>query len=82
MIFLTVLIVATAIAAITLGSRAHRQTVARWGLGVALAIAGLSHFVNPTPFEQHLPDWVPAPGVLAAISGATEIVLGLALVTA
>ncbi len=82
MIFFAVLVVATAVSAIVLRGRRDRRTIARVGLGVGLAIAGLTHFVNPTPFEQHLPSWVPAPGLVVALSGVAEVVLGIALAAA
>lgn len=82
MIFLAVLAIATVGAAAVFRGRSDRRTVARIGLGIALAIAGVSHFVNPTPFEQHLPSWVPAPGLVVALSGVAEVALGIALFAA
>ena len=55
---------------------------AQYGLGIAFVVAGTSHLVNTTPFEQHLPEWVPAATTIIVISGIAEIVLGFALVTA
>ncbi|MEO1061957.1 MAG: hypothetical protein AAFZ07_11100 [Actinomycetota bacterium] len=82
MLFLVVLAIATAGAAVVLRGRSDRRSVARLGLGIALAVAGLSHFVNPTPFEQHLPSWVPASDLVVAISGVAEVALGIALLAA
>lgn len=80
MMFLAVLAVATTGTAAVVRSWQERRTIARIGLGIALALAGGSHFVNPTPFEQHLPSWVPATGLVVALSGVAEVVLGAALV--
>lgn len=80
MIFLAVLLVATATAAVVLRHSGDRRLIARWGLGVALAVAGVTHLVNPTSFEQHLPDWVPAETVLVIATGLLEVVFGAALV--
>ena len=82
MIFLAVLVVATAAVAALRHTRTDHRTSARMGLGLALLVSGVTHFVNPTPFEQHLPPWVPAEDLLVAASGAAEIALGLALLLA
>ena len=79
MIFLAVLVTATAATALVSLGRRDRRTVARVGLGIAVAVAGISHFVDPTPFEQHLPSWVPATGLVVALSGVAEVALGIAL---
>ena len=78
MIFLLVLAIATTAALLALRGREAR-TAARWGLGSDLVFAGLSHLANPTPFEQHLPEWVPAAGALVAATGIIEIALGIGL---
>lgn len=80
MLFSVVLAVATAVAALLLGGRSDRRSTARIGLGVALAVAGFTHFLNPTPFEQHLPPWMPAIGLVVVLSGVAEVALGIALV--
>ena len=80
MIFLAVLAIATATTAVLSRGRRDRRAVARIGLGIAFAVAGISHFVNPTPFEQHLPSWLPATGLVVAVSGIAEVLLGIALV--
>jgi uncharacterized membrane protein len=53
---------------------------ARWGLAVAMVFAGVSHLLMPTPFVQHLPEWVPGRDPLVALTGVLEIALGVALV--
>ncbi|MDQ3642206.1 MAG: hypothetical protein M3450_12275 [Actinomycetota bacterium] len=78
MIFLLVLVIATTGAFVALRGR-QRRTAARWGLGIAMVVAGLAHLANPTPFEQHLPDWVPGAAALVAATGIIEIALGIGL---
>jgi uncharacterized membrane protein len=61
--------------------RTRGRTVDQWryALAVAMAVAGLAHFADPTPFIQHLPVWVPARGLLVVVSGVIEVALGAAL---
>jgi uncharacterized membrane protein len=80
-IFLAVLAVATALVAVVM-RRADAKTWLRLGLGLALVVAGVAHLVNPVPFEQHLPSWVPATELLVLVSGIVEIALGIALLLA
>jgi uncharacterized membrane protein len=51
----------------------------RFALAVAMCVAGLMHLVDPTPFLQHLPAWVPARGPLVLATGNIEIALGVAI---
>jgi uncharacterized membrane protein len=81
MIFLAVLVVATGVAAIT-AHRSGARAWARMGLGTAFAVAGSAHLAQPTPFEQHLPSWVPASSALVMATGLVEIAIGVALVVA
>lgn len=85
MAFLLILIVATLATAgharIRTGSVSWRHA-ARYGLGIAFVVAGVSHLVNTTPFEQHLPDWVPVATTIIVVSGIAEMVLGCTLVAA
>ena len=78
MIFLLILFLGTTAAAM-LARRQGMRAWARWGLACALVVAGIAHLVAPTPFEQHLPEWVPAARELVFITGLIEIVLGVAL---
>lgn len=52
---------------------------ARIAFGIAFAIAGLTHFLTPTPFVQHIPEWVPARHSIVYASGALEMLGGIAL---
>lgn len=85
MTFLLILALATVAAA---GHARIRSGAVRWrdaarcGLGIAFVVAGMSHLVNTTPFEQHLPPWVPVATAIIVVSGITEIVLGFALIAA
>ena len=72
-----------------LGAYAATWLVPRWrgmasdqwrhALAVAMIVAGLAHLLDPTPFVQHLPAWVPAREPLVLLSGIAEIALGAAL---
>jgi uncharacterized membrane protein len=81
MIFLLVLTIATLAAAAGLALRRRFSTrkAARIGMAVAMAFAGTSHLLMPTPFVQHLPGWVPLREELVLLTGLLEIALGLAL---
>jgi len=79
MLFLMVLV--AAYAALWPFTRA-RWTVrerARIALAVGMVFAGVSHLVNPLPFVQHLPTWVPERSGIVFASGLVEIALGVAL---
>ena len=57
------------------------QRFARWLLGAALLLAGLSHLtVGREEFLNQVPPWLPIDGdIVVVTSGIVEIVLGLAL---
>jgi uncharacterized membrane protein len=48
-------------------------------LGVVFVGAGTMHFVRPDFFESIVPDWFPDKRAANIVSGAAEIVLGLAV---
>jgi uncharacterized membrane protein len=81
MIFLLVLAFATAAsAAVTaVSGRFSPRGAARVGMSIAMASAGASHLLLPTPFIQHLPTWVPLRAEIVLISGLVEVALALAL---
>lgn len=81
MIFLIVLTVATLAASVALAVRRRYSTrqAARIGMAFAMAVAGVTHWVNPTPFVQHLPTWVPMREELIFLTGIIEVALGAAL---
>lgn len=81
MIFLFVLTIATAAASLVLALRRRYSTrqAARIGMAIAMAFAGVSHLLMPTPFVQHLPTWVPMREELIFLTGLLEIALGAAL---
>jgi len=56
------------------------QQAARILLGAFLVLAGVSHLVQPAPFEAQVPPWFPAPAATILISGLVEIALGAALI--
>jgi uncharacterized membrane protein/plastocyanin len=80
MIFLALLVVSVLIARLPLRrtDNALRDS-ARIGFGVAFAIAGLTHFLTPTLFVQHMPEWVPGRESIVYASGALEMLGGIAL---
>ena len=55
------------------------RTVSRWLLAVFFVIAGAYHFVNPNVYLPMMPPWLPWHRALIAVSGAAEIVGGLAI---
>jgi uncharacterized membrane protein len=81
MLFFAVLAAATGVAALFGRRRGTWRDHARRGLAAAMVFAGLTHLVQPDPFVQHLPDWVPARQALVAITGVIEIGLGSGLLT-
>jgi uncharacterized membrane protein len=82
MLFLAILILATALAWLFRRHEGGWRDHARRGLALAIVFAGFSHFAQSEPFVQHLPDWVPAPEALVYITGVIEIALGVALLLA
>ena len=81
MLFLIVLTVATLIAAALptrFGDRSLMRS-ARIGMALAMVFAGVSHWLMPEPFVQHLPPWVPARETLVLLTGFVEVLLGAAL---
>jgi uncharacterized membrane protein len=58
----------------------HARTIVRIGLALIMAGAGLLHFVNPRPYVEHLPAFLPLRGELIALTGAMELVLAAGLV--
>jgi uncharacterized membrane protein len=76
-LFLGLLIAMTAMAA--LRPRHGLRDIARRGMGAAVAVAGVTHLADPTPFQQHIPDLVPGDLALVLVTGIVEIALGLAL---
>lgn len=81
MIFLLVLAIATGAAGAVLAARrrSSMRHAARTGMAVAMAFAGVSHLLMPTPFVQHLPTWVPMREELIFLTGLLEIGLAVAL---
>lgn len=52
------------------------KTTLRWILAVSVIYAGIAHFRNPEPFVKIVPNYLPAPRLLVAVSGFFEIVGG------
>jgi uncharacterized membrane protein len=81
MIFMAVLAVATLLAAAipTRSGRRPFRDAARLGMAAAMAFAGVSHWLMPTPFIQHVPPFIPAAEAVVLLSGVVEVALGAAL---
>jgi uncharacterized membrane protein len=82
MLFLIVLATATAAAAamLTVSRRQYStRQAARAGMALAMVVAGVTHWLNPTPFIQHLPPWLPLREELVLATGIAEVALGVAL---
>ena len=80
MVFMIILIVIYALTWL-IPPRSRWTQEARWRVALALgmAIAGLTHLLSPTPFIQHLPEWVPLRSAIVFVSGLVEIAFGAAL---
>ena len=55
------------------------RTATRYVLAAFFCVAGLMHFVRPDPYVRMVPDLLPAPELLVAVSGAAEVLGGVAL---
>ena len=53
------------------------KTVFRWIMGILFVIAGSFHFLNPAPYLQMMPAYLPWHLALIYISGIAEILGGL-----
>ena len=54
------------------------KTLARLFAGPGMVLAGLNHFRVPRTYRAIVPGYLPAHGALVAVSGAAEVVGGLA----
>ena len=45
-------------------------------MGLFFLVAGVGHFTTPGFFRQIVPPFLPAPGLIVAVSGVAEILLG------
>lgn len=84
MLFLAVLLAAFTLVRLLPVHRGRRSVrgSARIAMALAFVVAGVSHFVTPTPFVQHLPTWVPYRHALIYLTGALEVAGGVALLVA
>jgi uncharacterized membrane protein len=51
-------------------------------LALFFIVAGSNHFVHPAAYARIVPPWLPAHGLLVAISGCCEILGGLGVLVA
>ncbi len=58
------------------------RTIARWGLGAALLVAGTGHLtVQREEFQAQVPSWFPVDDdAVVIVSGIVELLLGAALI--
>ena len=79
-----VVLVGTYVIARLLPSRLHRRRpppdAARVAMATAMTFTGVSHVVNPRPFVQHLPDFMPAREQIIFGTGLLEMLFGAGLV--
>ena len=66
-------------------SRRHRRRpppdAARVAMATAMTFTGVSHVVNPKPFVQHLPDFMPGREQVIFATGLLEALFGVGLAT-
>jgi uncharacterized membrane protein len=55
------------------------ETIALWVLAISMIAIGIAHFVQPKPFVQIVPKYLPAPLTLVYVSGFFEILGGVGL---
>jgi uncharacterized membrane protein len=55
------------------GSSGMARVVLRWLLALCYAAAGILHLAAPAPFVTIVPDWVPAPATVVALTGLAEL---------
>lgn len=55
------------------------RRIARWVLGVAYLLAGISHITSPEGFVRITPNWVPWPDEIVLFTGICEVAGAIAL---
>lgn len=55
------------------------RPIARWGLALFYAAAGVLHLAVPHPFVSIMPAWVPAPALVVTLTGVAELAGAAAL---
>jgi uncharacterized membrane protein len=53
------------------------SVLSRLALALFFVLAGLAHFITPTPYLAIMPHYIPWPAAMVAVSGAAEIIGGL-----
>ena len=56
------------------------RTIMRWALAALYFAAGIAHLGTPEPFLRIMPDWVPWPESVVALTGVAELLGAVALV--
>ena len=57
-----------------------RRDLARWGLALFYALAGVLHLAAPRPFVSIVPPWVPAADAVVALTGLAELLGAIGLI--
>lgn len=60
----------------------RRRSFFRYLMALLYLLAGLNHFINPSPYLEIMPPWLPFHELLVLISGIAEITLALLLLPA
>lgn len=55
------------------------REIGRWTLAALFVVGGIGHFAAPGVYLKIMPPYIPFPGVMVALSGVFEIVLGVLL---
>jgi uncharacterized membrane protein len=55
------------------------HSIARWGLGTVLVVAGIGHFARMEEFRAQVPGFLPGTDAIVYLSGVVELLLGAAL---
>lgn len=55
------------------------RSVLRGVVGLGFVAAGVLHFLRPRTYEGIVPDYLPAPELLVAVSGVAEVLGGVGL---
>ena len=55
------------------------ESMSLWAMAIIYIIAGFNHFLNPKFYHKIIPPFLPYLNFINMVSGATEVVLGTAL---
>lgn len=58
----------------------HLPKIAVWLLGIFFLLGGINHFINPEFYLPLIPDYFPYHSLLNYVSGAGEVLAGIAVI--